>query len=35
MLAVDVLTACLSLGAAAGSLADIVRSARGFGFGGF
>lgn len=35
MLCVDVLTACLSLGAAAGSIADIVRSASGFGFGGF
>jgi hypothetical protein len=35
MLAVDILTACLSLAAAAGSIADIAESARGFSFAHF
>lgn len=35
MLLVNVLTAALSLGAAAGSVADLVRSAKQFNLGGF
>jgi len=35
MLLVNVLTAALSLGAAAGSIADLVQSAKQFNLGGF